>query len=197
MELDINRRREYLKNCAQVDNAMGQLPLILPDYMLVFAVAVLTHDPNFKKYDDINQLKQIESCLWFILEPLISNKEYFCFGFYKNLIDRMKLHKDAVNPIDDDTNMVRSFEIVQLNNLPLLIFLLFSNRKCGQYVTLQCILFIQNQQITIHEIFHLTLEYRKCIFNLKMMNLKIHDCIYQLICIRLQQIARKWELFYR
>lgn len=131
MELDINRRREYLKNCAQVDNAMGQLPLILPDYMLVFAVAVLTHDPNFKKYDDINQLKQIESCLWFILEPLISNKEYFCFGFYKNLIDRMKLHKDAVNPIDDDTNMVRSFEIVQLNNLPLLIFFCFQIENVG------------------------------------------------------------------
>lgn len=107
MELDINRRREYLKTCAQVETAMGQLPLILPDYMLVFAVAVLTHDPNFKKYDDVTQLKQIEKCLWLILEPLISNKEYFCFGFYKNLIDRIKLHKDAINPFDDDTNFVR------------------------------------------------------------------------------------------
>lgn len=85
---------------------MSQLPHILSDYMLVFAVPVLTHDPNFTNYDDPVQLKQLEKCLWLILEPLISNKEFFCFGFYKNLIDRMKHHKDSYKSDDDATNYV-------------------------------------------------------------------------------------------
>lgn len=85
---------------------MSQLPHILSDYMLVFAVPVLTHDPNFTNYEDPIQLKQLEKCLWLILEPLISNKEFFCFGFYKNLIDRMKHHKDSYKSDDDATNCV-------------------------------------------------------------------------------------------
>lgn len=89
-----------------VEKAMSQLPHILPDYMLVFAVPVLTHDPTFTAVDDPIQLKQVEKCLWLILEPLITNKEFFCFGFYKNLIERMKNHKDAFKPDDELTNQV-------------------------------------------------------------------------------------------
>lgn len=74
--------------------------------MLVFAVPVLTHDPTFSAPDDTIQLKQIEKCLWFILEPLIVNKEFFCFGFYKNLVQRMKNHKDALRTEDELTNHV-------------------------------------------------------------------------------------------
>lgn len=134
IETDVNRRREYVKNVAtgctlchyalnrfelndkikiSVEKAMSQLPHILSDYMLVFAVPVLTHDPNFTNYDDPVQLKQLEKCLWLILEPLISNKEFFCFGFYKNLIDRMKHHKDSYKSDDDATNYV-SIEWLQL-----------------------------------------------------------------------------------
>uniref|UniRef100_U5EGZ1 Putative sister chromatid cohesion complex cohesin subunit pds5 n=1 Tax=Corethrella appendiculata TaxID=1370023 RepID=U5EGZ1_9DIPT len=104
IELDVNRRREYVKTIAAVEKARDQLPLILPDYMLVFAVPILTHDPNFTKYDDPLQLKQIEKCLWLILEPLVTNKEYFSYGFYKNIIERMKNHKDACKTDDDSVN---------------------------------------------------------------------------------------------
>lgn len=89
-----------------VEKAMSQLPHILPDYMLVFAVPVLTHDPNFTSVSDPIQLKQIEKCLWLILEPLITNREFFCFGFYKNLIQRMKNHRDAYKPDDPTVNHV-------------------------------------------------------------------------------------------
>lgn len=89
-----------------VERAMSQLPHILPDYMLVFAVPVLTHDPRFTRHTDPAQLRQIERCLWLILEPLVTNKEFFCFGFYKNLIERMKNHKDALKPDDEETNQV-------------------------------------------------------------------------------------------
>lgn len=104
IETDVNRRREYVKTFATVERAMCQLPHILPDYMLVFAVPVLTHDPRFTRHTDPVQLRQIERCLWLILEPLVNNKEFFCFGFYKNLIERMKNHKDSLKPDDEDTN---------------------------------------------------------------------------------------------
>lgn len=85
---------------------MSQLPHILPDYMLVFAVSVLTHDPNLTNIKDVAQLKAVERCLWLLLEPLITNKEFFCFGFYKIIIDRMKNHKDAMHADDNKTNTV-------------------------------------------------------------------------------------------
>lgn len=106
VETDVTRRREYLKQYANVERAMSQLPLILPDYMLVFAVPVLTHDPNFTDPTSVPQLRVIEKCLWLILEPLVSHKDYFCFGFYKNLIDRMKNHKDALRSECELTNHV-------------------------------------------------------------------------------------------
>lgn len=40
-----------------VERAVSQLPHILPDYMLVFAVPILTHDPAFTAYDNVAQLK--------------------------------------------------------------------------------------------------------------------------------------------
>ncbi|KAF9800244.1 hypothetical protein SFRURICE_010004 [Spodoptera frugiperda] len=84
--------------------AVSQLPHILPDYMLVFAVPILTHDPSFTAYDNVAQLKVIKNCLWFILEPLITRNDFYCYGFYKSLVERMKLHKDALCETDDAVN---------------------------------------------------------------------------------------------
>lgn len=90
--------------CVSVDKAMSQLPHILPDYMLVFAVPILAHDPAFTRFDDIHELTKARQCLWFILEPLMMKNDYYCYGFYKNLIDRMKNHKDAIKGEDDGVN---------------------------------------------------------------------------------------------
>lgn len=87
----------------------GKLPHILPDYMLVFAVPILAHDPEFTSHSSVAQLKVIQQCLWFILEPLITKNEYYCYGFYKNLIERMKTHKDALRPDDDAINYVSTY----------------------------------------------------------------------------------------
>ena len=88
------------------EKGMGQLAHILPDYMLVFAVPVLAHDPDFTSYDDVEYLTRIRQCLWFILEPLMTKNEFYCFGFYKNLIERMKNHKDALKGEDEAMNYV-------------------------------------------------------------------------------------------
>lgn len=87
-----------------VDKAMSQLPHILPDYMLVFAVPVLAHDPSFERWDDVVELTKARQCLWFIMEPLITKNDSYHFGFYRNLIEKMKNHKDAIEGNDDSVN---------------------------------------------------------------------------------------------
>ncbi|XP_019881586.2 sister chromatid cohesion protein PDS5 homolog B isoform X1 [Aethina tumida] len=108
MTADINKRRDYVKTLTMgsghIDKALGQLPHILPDYMLVFAIPILAHDPQLKRWDDVEELKKAKQCLWFILEPLVTKTESFSYGFYKNLIEKMKNHKDAVRPDDDSMN---------------------------------------------------------------------------------------------
>lgn len=110
MIADITRRRDYVKaltmGSGQVEKAMGQLPHILPDYMLVFAVPILAHDPALSRWDDVQDLTRAKQCLWFILEPLVTKNDYFSYSFYKNLIEKMKNHKDAVSPEDDSINYV-------------------------------------------------------------------------------------------
>lgn len=88
------------------EKASSQLPHIMPDYMLVFAVPLLAHHPEFTDPSDVSQLTRIRSCLWFILEPLMTKNDAYCFGFYKALIEQMKNHKDAVKPEDELTNQV-------------------------------------------------------------------------------------------
>ena len=71
---NINKRREYMKSVLQGggEKASAQLPHIMPDYMLVFAVPVLTHDLNFTSHTDVEYLKRIRLALWFVLEPLMT-----------------------------------------------------------------------------------------------------------------------------
>ncbi|XP_060530808.1 sister chromatid cohesion protein PDS5 homolog B isoform X1 [Cylas formicarius] len=106
---DINRRRDYVKTLTmgasnQGDRAMLQLPHIMPDYMLVFAIPILAHDPRLTKWDDVAELQTAQQCLWFILEPLVSKNDYFSYSFYRTLIEKMKNHKNAVRPDDDHLN---------------------------------------------------------------------------------------------
>uniref|UniRef100_A0A1B6DQW8 Uncharacterized protein n=1 Tax=Clastoptera arizonana TaxID=38151 RepID=A0A1B6DQW8_9HEMI len=125
MVVDINKRREYAKsltlgtaNCS-IEKAMAQLPHILPDYMLVFALPILVHSSYYTSYQDVDQLQRLRACIWHILDPLISKNESYCFGFYKDLIERMKNHKDALKPDDQNTN----FKLYALCDLAMSILL--------------------------------------------------------------------------
>ncbi|KAK7077880.1 Sister chromatid cohesion protein PDS5 A [Halocaridina rubra] len=107
MIADITKRRDYIRSITMSggnEKASGQLHSIMPDYMLVFAIPLLAHCPDFKDPTDISQLTQIRSALWFILEPLMTKTDVYCFGFYKALVEQMKNHKDAVKPEDEITN---------------------------------------------------------------------------------------------
>lgn len=50
---------------------------------------------------------EIKECLWFILEPLIVRNDNYSFGFYKTLVERMKNHKDALEPENEEILCVR------------------------------------------------------------------------------------------
>jgi len=87
---------------------ISQSHSILPDYMLVFAIAVLAHCPQFTDPKNVDQLLKMKTCLWFIMEPLITKNDSYCFSFYKGLLDRLKTVKDALTPDDDVVNEVRT-----------------------------------------------------------------------------------------
>jgi len=105
MLADIEKRREYIKSLMMTasEKAAEQLPHIMPDYMLVFSVPVLTHSPRFTSYASPDELTEIKDCLWFIMEPLIVKNDNYSFGFYKTLVERMKNHKDALEPDNEET----------------------------------------------------------------------------------------------
>ena len=107
MLADISKRRDYqrdLQMSGGMERMADKLPYILPDYMLVYAVPILAHDPEFTSHTNTEQLLRIRQCLWFVLEPLMNKNENYCFGFYKALIERMKNHRDALKPDDEDAN---------------------------------------------------------------------------------------------
>lgn len=89
-----------------VEGALGQLANILPDYILPFAITVLSHSNLLEERSNIEELQVVEKCLNFILEPLINNKETFCFSLYTNMIEKMKQAKSASQPLNDDVNEV-------------------------------------------------------------------------------------------
>lgn len=107
MMTDINKRREYIRGLSISvggEKAQSQIPLIMPDYMLVFAVPILANQPFFKDATNVEELLNVRACLWFILEPLMHKNETYSFGFYKALIEQMKNHKDALRPEDELAN---------------------------------------------------------------------------------------------
>ena len=76
--------------------------------MLVFAIAVLAHCPQFTDPENRDQLLTMKSCLWFIMEPLITKNDSYCYSFYKGMLDRLKTVKDALEPDSEITNQVNN-----------------------------------------------------------------------------------------
>ncbi|ALC42216.1 pds5 [Drosophila busckii] len=91
IEADVNKRREYLKTVAMtIPDSSSEAQHILPDFMVVFAIPVLVSNPSFTNYEDYVQLRKMEKCLRFILEPLMAKRESFDYSFYKQLLQLIK-----------------------------------------------------------------------------------------------------------
>jgi len=89
-----------------VEGALGQLANILPDYILPFAITVLAHSNLITDRSNVVELQLVEKCLNFVLDPLINNKDTFCFSLYTNMIEKMKHSKSAYQPHNDAVNEV-------------------------------------------------------------------------------------------
>ena len=105
MVTDLAKRRNYHRHLhdGSKEPINDDLPQVLVDYTIVYAVAILAHDPEFTIHTDTEQLLRIRQRLCFILEPLMDADDY-CSVFYKTLMERTRIHCDALRPDDDTSN---------------------------------------------------------------------------------------------
>ena len=89
--------------------ANSQLYTVQPDYMLAYAIAVLAHLPAYEAHTDVPMLERLKTALWFVMEPLILKSDAaFVYGFYKQLIEKLKVHTLASEPSNEVLNKVRA-----------------------------------------------------------------------------------------
>uniref|UniRef100_A0A8C5WLJ4 PDS5 cohesin associated factor B n=1 Tax=Leptobrachium leishanense TaxID=445787 RepID=A0A8C5WLJ4_9ANUR len=98
---NINVRREYLKQHAAVSEKLLSL---LPEYVVPYTIHLLAHDPDYVKLQDLEQLKDIKECLWFILEILMAKNENNSHAFIRKMVENIKQTKDAQSPDDPKMN---------------------------------------------------------------------------------------------
>ncbi|XP_008315136.1 sister chromatid cohesion protein PDS5 homolog A isoform X2 [Cynoglossus semilaevis] len=98
---NISVRREYIKQ-----NQLSQEKLIslLPEYVVPFMIHLLSHDPDFTKPHEYEQLKDIKECLWFMLEVLMTKNENNSHAFLRKMVENIKQTKDAQSPEDAKAN---------------------------------------------------------------------------------------------
>uniref|UniRef100_A0A4W3K619 PDS5 cohesin associated factor B n=1 Tax=Callorhinchus milii TaxID=7868 RepID=A0A4W3K619_CALMI len=98
---NINLRREYLKQHAAVSEKLLSL---LPEYVVPYTIHLLAHDPDYVKVQDIEQLKDIKECLWFMLEILMVKNENNSHAFIRKMVENIKQTKDVQGPDDPKIN---------------------------------------------------------------------------------------------
>ncbi len=103
----------------------------MPDYMLVFAIVVLTHHPEFETHEDVGLLNRMKNALWFVLEPLMTKNDNFSFGFYKALVEKMKHHVDAMQDQDESYNYVRKLKMSNVKQVKLISGFLRNSGPCA------------------------------------------------------------------
>ncbi|XP_066429270.1 sister chromatid cohesion protein PDS5 homolog A isoform X4 [Eleutherodactylus coqui] len=98
---NISIRREYLK---QNPMANEKLLSLLPEYVVPYMIHLLAHDPDFTKPQDVDQLRDIKECLWFMLEVLMAKNENNSHMFMQKMCESIKQTRDAQAPDDPKAN---------------------------------------------------------------------------------------------
>uniref|UniRef100_A0A8C5Q3Y5 PDS5 cohesin associated factor A n=1 Tax=Leptobrachium leishanense TaxID=445787 RepID=A0A8C5Q3Y5_9ANUR len=98
---NISIRREYIK---QNPTAHEKLLSLLPEYVVPYMIHLLAHDPDFTKPQDVDQLRDIKECLWFMLEVLMTKNENNSHGFLMKMCQNIKLTRDVQTPDDPKAN---------------------------------------------------------------------------------------------
>ncbi|KAJ8298337.1 hypothetical protein KUTeg_024868 [Tegillarca granosa] len=98
---NVTKRREYLKTNPMIG---GKFYHFMPDYVMPYVIHLLAHDPDLRTHYQVDALKNIKECLWFIMEPLISKNEDFNYAFFRRMLENIKQTKDAQAPDDEEMN---------------------------------------------------------------------------------------------
>ncbi|RMC14169.1 hypothetical protein DUI87_09259 [Hirundo rustica rustica] len=98
---NISIRREYIK---QNPMANEKLLSLLPEYVVPYMIHLLAHDPDFTKPQDVDQLRDVKECLWFMLEVLMTKNENNSHAFMKKMSENIKLTRDAQSPDEPKAN---------------------------------------------------------------------------------------------
>uniref|UniRef100_A0A8C2FIK3 PDS5 cohesin associated factor A n=1 Tax=Cyprinus carpio TaxID=7962 RepID=A0A8C2FIK3_CYPCA len=98
---NISVRREYIK---QNPMAHEKLLSLLPEYVVPYMIHLLAHDPDLTKPQDLEQLRDIKECLWFMLEVLMTKNENNSHSFLRKMVENIKQTKDAQVPDDPKAN---------------------------------------------------------------------------------------------
>uniref|UniRef100_A0A8C2C0Q4 PDS5 cohesin associated factor A n=1 Tax=Cyprinus carpio TaxID=7962 RepID=A0A8C2C0Q4_CYPCA len=98
---NISVRREYIK---QNPMAHEKLLSLLPEYVVPYMIHLLAHDPDLTKPQDLEQLRDVKECLWFMLEVLMTKNENNSHSFLRKMVENMKQTKDAQSPDDPKAN---------------------------------------------------------------------------------------------
>lgn len=77
---------------------------LLPEYVVPYTIHLLAHDPDYVKVQDIEQLKDVKECLWFVLEILMAKNENNSHAFIRKMVENIKQTKDAQGPDDAKMN---------------------------------------------------------------------------------------------
>uniref|UniRef100_A0A672M8N0 Sister chromatid cohesion protein PDS5 homolog A-like n=1 Tax=Sinocyclocheilus grahami TaxID=75366 RepID=A0A672M8N0_SINGR len=98
---NISVRREYIK---QNPMAPEKLLSLLPEYVVPYMIHLLAHDPDLTKPQDLEQLRDVKECLWFMLEVLMTKNENNSHSFLRKMVENIKQTKDAQAPDDPKAN---------------------------------------------------------------------------------------------
>lgn len=77
------------------------------NYLAIYGIALLTHSSLISDSKDIIELRKVEKCLKFLMDPIIDSLESTNnIDCIKNLIKRVKLSKNALEPNNENINVV-------------------------------------------------------------------------------------------
>lgn len=70
--LNYRRRKDYMRKNPNLQSLPWKY---LPEYYVCYATYLLAHYSDFESYDDVDALRELKDCMWFVLEPILNRKD--------------------------------------------------------------------------------------------------------------------------
>lgn len=82
------------------------------NYLPIYGIALLTHSSILNESTDMLELRKIEKCLKFLIDPLIDSVESTNnISCIKQLIRKVKLSKNKIEPENETINEVSEVKL--------------------------------------------------------------------------------------